>query len=130
MPLILAIEPDRKQTSRLAALAKGPLRKVHLLIVDSAVRAIAELQERVPDLILTSPLLSPKDDAALTQRLRELDSAGIQVPTLTIPVLAPPTRRGLAHASGLLKRLAKGDDGDHAAGGCDPAVFAAQIIEY
>jgi CheY-like chemotaxis protein len=92
MPLILAIEPDRRQAARISSLAKERL-NVELLVVDSAERALDALQERTPDLILTPHLLSPKDEAALDERLRELDAAGSQVQTLMIPVLASTGRR-------------------------------------
>src|SRR5919206_2027959 len=96
MPLILAIEPDRRQASQLTALVRGRL-KADLVIGDSADRALAALGERVPDLVLTAALLSPKDEAALGQRLRELNGVAAHVQTLTIPVLA----HGNGRASGL-----------------------------
>jgi hypothetical protein len=128
MAWILAVEPDRKQASRVAALAKGQLH-VEILIVDSAAQAVEELRTRVPDLILTSLLLSPKDDALLTERLRAMDAEGAPVPTLTIPVLGSASRRS-GGSAGLLKRLTKGRDVDSGTEGCDPAIFAAQIREY
>jgi hypothetical protein len=85
----------------------------------------------VPDLILTPPLLSPKDDAAL----RELNggqgvgTAGFHVQTLMTPVLAPADRPRGSQA-GLLSRLRRAKPRDGAAEGCDPALFAAQIVEY
>lgn len=128
MPLILAIEPDRKQASKIAALAKNPLH-AELVIGESAEAALATLGHRMPDLILTSLLLSPKDDAVLTDRLREMDAAGAHVPTLVIPVLGSSSR-GSSVASGLLTRLRKSKVDDSSLEGCDPAMFAAQITEY
>ena len=86
MPLILAIEPDGRQASRLTALAKSPLR-AELLVAESTAKAFAALGNRKPDLVLTSLLLSPKDGNELAERLHELDAAGVQVQTLVIPVL-------------------------------------------
>lgn len=128
MPLILAIEPDRRQASKIATLARGPL-KADLLVAESTERAIEALAERVPDLILTSALLSPKDEAALADRLRELDASGQHVQTLVIPVFASATGRS-RRPGGLLKRLRGKRAADAAPAGCDPAVFAAQIAEY
>ena len=124
MPLILAIEPDKRQASRIGAIGRS-IGGAELLIADSVDRAIAVLGGRVPDLLLTSLLLSPKEEA----RLRELNGDGVSIQTLVIPVLASPSRRATA-AVGLLTRL-RAPKGDHGqAEGCDPAVFAAQISEY
>ena len=129
MPLILAIEPDSRQASRLAALAKGPLR-AELLVAESTAKAFAELGARAPDLVLTSLLLSPKDENELADRLRELDAAGIQVQTLVIPVLGTAARRSRQAVGGLLTRLRRSKGTSAVPEGCDPAVFAAQITEY
>jgi len=128
MPLILAIEPDRRQAARISSLARERL-NVELLVMDSAQRALETLAARTPDLILTPQLLSPKDEAALDDRLRQLDAAGSKVQTLMIPVLASTGRRG-PRKDGLLKRLRRTKDEPATEGGCDPAVFAAQIAEY
>src|SRR5689334_10124871 len=107
MFLILAIEPDRRQANRLFALGRGQLRGAELVLVDNIEAGLDVLAGRVPDLVLTSLLLSAKDDAALADRLRELDAAGHQVQTLVVPLFAGPTSQG-----------------------CQPPVFAAQLNEY
>jgi CheY-like chemotaxis protein len=130
MPLILAIESDRRQAARISSLARDRL-NVELLVADSAQRALQTLAERTPDLILTPQLMSPKDEAALDERLRELDAAGLRVQTLMIPVLASSGRRGGGGGGGLLNRLRRTKDDDGGGqGGCDPAEFAAQIADY
>jgi hypothetical protein len=127
MPLILAIEPDRRQAARVNALARDPL-NVEMFITESAERALAAIAKRVPDLILTSRLLSPKDEMLLDERLRELDAAGTKVQTLMIPMLASSKDSG--KKAGLLNRLRRSADQATGDGGCDPAVFAEQIAEY
>src|SRR5213596_1521361 len=87
MPLILAIEPDRRQANQLTTVVKSRLH-ADLVLAESAARALAALGDRVPDLILTSALLSPTDEVVLGERLRALDGAAAHVQTLTIPVLA------------------------------------------
>src|SRR5690349_5750580 len=99
MFLILAIEPDRRQANRLAAI--GPLRNAELLTVDSVQAGLEVLARHVPDLVLTSMLLSAKDDAALAERLRQLDTSGRQVQTLVIPMFAAPRK----NEGGLLARF-------------------------
>ena len=130
MPLILAIEPDRRQASQLTAMVRGRLH-AELVLGESAERALAALGQRVPDLILTSALLSPKDENALGERLRALDGAAAHVQTLTIPVLASASGRHASRAGGVLSALRR-DKGKAAAtpDGCDPAVFAEQCKEY
>jgi hypothetical protein len=128
LPLLLAIEPDSRQASLIAALAQGPLR-AEVLVASSAREALSALDGRVPDLILTSQLLSAKDESVLTDRLRELDAAGMQVQTLVIPVLADPVTEP-QQQGGLLSRLGWRRVKSGGTDGCDPSVFADQIREY
>jgi len=130
MPLILAIEPDRRQASQLTAMVRGRLH-AELVLGESAERALAALGQRVPDLILTSALLSPKDEAALGERLRSLDGGAAHVQTLTIPVLASSSSRA-SRAGGVLSALRRDKSKGAVASsdGCDPGVFAEQCKEY
>jgi hypothetical protein len=128
MALILAIEPDRRQASRVAAIVKNRLH-AEIVQADTTEHAVEALAGRVPDLILTSMLLSRKDDAALADWLRESDEAGRHVQTLVIPVLGG-SRDG-DDGGGLLSRFTRGRSRDDATtDGCEPEVFAAQIREY
>ena len=124
MALILAIEPDKKQASAVRALGRGSL-NAQMLVADSTAHGIQQLDGRIPDLILTSLLLSPKDESVLDEHLRGLDAEGHRVPTLVIPVLGPLSRS----KGGLLTRLKKPKK-TTGTEGCDPATFAAQITEY
>src|SRR5262245_34956451 len=128
MSLIVAIEPDRRQSSKLTALARGPL-NVDMVVGETTERAFQALAGRVPDLVLTSLLLSPKDEAALADRLRELGATGAHVQTLVIPMLGAGEAESRP-SGGLFSRLRKGSGQANRAGGCDPAVFGAQIMEY
>ena len=102
MPLILAIEPDRRQASHLSDLGRG-LADAELILAATADEAMKTLETRIPDLILTSTLLSPADEHTLMDRLRKLDSAGAHVQTLVIPLLADPQEE--PQQAGLLSRL-------------------------
>ena len=128
MPLILAIEPDRRQANQLTTMMRGRLH-AELVLADSAARALAALGDRVPDLVLTSALLSTKDEALLAERLRELDAAAAHVQTLTIPVLDTPAPRS-ASGRGLFGLLGDRESSNAAPDGCDPAVFAEQCAAY
>lgn len=124
-PLILAIEPDRRQALRLASMARRL--PAELVLADSADRALAELRDPLPDLILTPQLLSRRDDLALTDRLRELGDAAAHIQTLTIPIFekpVSPARRGVLAA--LRRKKAPAE----ALAGCDIDTFAEQIRVY
>jgi len=124
--LILAIEPDRRQAAQLSSVV-FPRLKAEAVIAPSAERAFAALGDRVPDLILTPALLSPKDETALVDRLRALDGAASYVQTLTIPVLAAPSQK--KSRRGVLSKLRR-QEGRATPEGCDPAVFAEQCVTY
>ena len=131
MALILAIEPDRRQASKVAAIVKNRLHG-EIVSADSTEHGVEALGGRIPDLILTSLLLSPKDDAALADWLRASDEAGAHVQTLVIPVLSGSARDfGDDDGGGLLSRFTRGRSRDDSStDGCDPEVFATQIREY
>lgn len=127
MPLILAIEPDRKQASKVRVLTDTL--GVELVVGETTEEALGALGSRTPDLVLTSQLLSPKDEAALADRLRELDAAGAHAPTLVIPVLQSEERER-KKSSGLFGRLRRGHEEAATPDGCEPAVFGREIAEY
>lgn len=128
MPLILAIEPDSRQASLVSDLARG-LAGADLILTTTAGEAMKTLETRMPDLILTSTLLSPSDENMLTERLRKLDSAGAHVQILVTPLLAEPQVESQPQ-TGLLSRLGWRKPKASTPDGCDPAVFAGQITEY
>lgn len=127
MPLILAVEPDRRQASHLAAVLRRRPR-TELVIAESATRALDTLAARVPDVLLTSPLLSPQDETALADWLRSLGPAAARVQALTIPILATakPAPRPRGVMSVLRRRRADRSIPD----GCEPDVFADQVDVY
>ena len=125
MPLILAIDSDRRQSEQLAALMRKSL-KVELVQATSAGEGLHALRDRVPDLILTSPLLSPFDDGVLDEYLRELGTQAAHVQTVRIPVLSAvskPSARSLFS-------LRRAKTPSTAPDGCDPKVFADEIAQY
>jgi len=124
MSLILAIEPNKNQAHQLNALVRQHL-KAELVTAPTAAAALAALGDRIPDVVLTPALFGLRDEAALTERLRQLGSDGSHVQTLAIPILAPVAARG--GNNGLLGRKKEKGEGNV---GCDPAVFADQIRIY
>jgi len=102
-PLILAIEPDRRQCAKLGLLA----RNLHfeMVIVTSVTEALDLLATRVPDLLLTSPQIVHREDAQLSDRLRELEAERLKTPRLTIPLLELPNRRPQGQQKGAVIRF-------------------------
>ena len=91
-PFVLALEPDHRQASVLKRVIRD---RVHaeLMVVDSRDAAIAATSSRIPDVILLTALLSPRDEQELITHLRELSGAE-HVQTHTIPQLASSSQDG------------------------------------
>jgi len=128
MSLILAIEPDRYQANQLTAMVRGRLR-AELVLAGAAETALANLGQRVPDLILTSALLSTKDETMLAEWLGTLSGDAAHVQTLTIPVLETPMPVSPTR-TGIFALLPERVSSPAAPDGCDPAVFAEQCAAY
>jgi hypothetical protein len=126
MPLILAIEPDRRQAAQLSVVVRKRV-QAELILVETTERALDAIGNRMPDLVLVPALLSPQDDAALAAALRVI-AAAARVQMLTIPVLGTP--RPAVSAGGILSVLRRGKTKAAEPDGCDPAVFAEQIASY
>ena len=126
MPLILAIVADPHEAAQLAALIQGRL-AVDLVQATEVGEGLLALDDRIPDLILTSPLMSPFDDGVLDEYLRELGPTGAHVQTLRIPVLseAPRKKPRLGFS---LRRKPKPEA--RTPEGCEPKVFADEIAQY
>jgi hypothetical protein len=126
MSMIVAIEPDRRRAAQLTGMARAHLHD-ELVVASSAAQAVDALNGRVPDVLLTAPLLPSQEETAIADYLRQLGAAAAHVQTLTIPLLAS--------ASGerdrpVLSAFRRGRTPRVESEGCDPAVFAEQITEY
>ena len=126
MPHVLAIEPNSEQASALQTILRDHA-GTEVLVVNSKESALSALKEGVPDLVLVSALLSPRDEADLFDCLKTLPNAA-HLQTLTIPQLrqeAPSSRSGRSRFSMFSRRR-----GRPAADGCDPQLFAQEVSEY
>jgi len=127
-PLVLAIEPDHRQ----AAIVKRIVREkvlAEVAVVDSRDAALDAMRTTVPDVLLLSALLSPRDEDELIAHLRTLQNAE-HLQTHTIPQLASSIGQDDDKPKGLLSafRRKKGSAGTTA--GCDPDLFADEIRNY
>jgi hypothetical protein len=125
MSIILAIEPDRRRAAQLTGMARAHLR-AELLVAASAAEAVEALDGRVPDVLLTAPLLPSQEEAAMAEHLRQLGAAAAHVQTLTIPLLAGAGDRDRPVLSAFRRDRSSRSEPE----GCDPKVFAEQITDY
>jgi len=123
------VEPDQRQA---AVLARVIRQRVHaeLVVVDSRDAAIAALSARVPDVILLTALLSPRDEDEMVAHLRTLPGAD-HVQTHTIPQLASSDAETLpaAGSGGLLSKFRRKKESEPIPG-CDPAHFADEVSTF
>jgi hypothetical protein len=124
--LVLAIEPDLRQ----AAIIKRIVREkafADIAVVDSLDAAIEAMRTAMPDVLLLSALLSPRDEDHLIAHLKTLDGAG-HLQTHTIPQLASALQPGEGRGSrGLLSAFRRKKEPASVASGCDPDLFADEI---
>jgi hypothetical protein len=123
-PLVLAIEPDLRQ----AAIVKRIVREkvmADVAVVDSRDAAIEAMRTYMPDVLLLSALLSPRDEDELIAHLKTLENAG-HLQTHTIPQLASSLEPEERASRGLLSAFRRKKDPGRAEG-CDPNLFADEI---
>lgn len=129
MPLVLALEPDGRQAEALERVVSGRA-GARFVLADSKDAALAAIRAEVPDLILLTALLSPRDEAEIADLIRDLDGAE-HTQTLTIPMLdLGSPRPAKKKKRGLLSALTGEADTQAAPAGCDPNVFADEIANY
>src|SRR5215204_4444217 len=98
MALVLAIEPDIRQGDILKRVVRE-LAQADLILVESRDAAIASIDQQIPDVILLTALMSPRDEDELIAHLRRLGAAE-HLQTHTIPLLStsrasePATKSG------------------------------------
>src|SRR5262245_64960636 len=124
MQLILAIDSDPRRAEQLATLVHARL-TVDLVQATSAGEGLHALQDRIPDLILTSPLLSPFDDGVLDEYLRELGPGGAHVQTLRIPVLSGVSKPSARSILGIGRKQAPVEG----ASGCEQVVYDWEVAD-
>ena len=123
MALVLAVEPNSSQGSTLQTILRDHA-GAEVLVVDSKESALSALNDNVPDLLLVSALLSPRDEEDLLDRLKSLPNA-THSQTLTIPQLrseAPSTEPRFS----MFRRRRSEPVPD----GCDPELFAREVSDY
>src|SRR5688572_1458370 len=124
MSTVLVVQPDEVQADvlrRIFAKRVG----AELVMVHSSREAVEEIAARMPDLILLSALLSPKDEDELIKHLRTLDGAS-HLQTITIPQFRTGPAQAPAKKGGLFSKKSKAP----APTGCDPMAFAEEVVVH
>jgi len=132
LPLVLAIEPDSRQAAIVKRVVKERV-QAELVVVDSRDAAFDAIRNAIPDVVLVSMLLSPRDEDELIQYLRTLEGAA-HLQTHTIPQLASALGRDDEDGGGGLfsafRRKKQTKQAASAPAGCDPEMFADEIRLY
>ena len=128
MAVVLAIEPDLRQAAILKRILKDKV-KADLVVVDSRDAAIEAIARGVPDVMLLSALLSPRDEDELFHHLRSLKDAD-HLQTHTIPQLSSSLEDRTQSKGGLLKALRRKKKPEGPSAGCDPDLFADEIKTF
>src|SRR5215212_518988 len=128
MPLVLAIEPDIRQGGVLKRIVRE-LVQAELILVESRDAAIAAIEQQIPDVILLTALMSPRDEDELITHLRR-HGASEHLQTHTIPLLSTARAAEPAARGGLLGKFRKRSKDPEPVGGCDPEVFASEVRNF
>lgn len=129
MRTVLALEPDPRQAAALKLVVTDRVGAAFVL-AESKDAALSAIRSAVPDLILLTALISPRDETEIADLIRELDGAE-HTQTLTIPLLDLGTARPVTKKKrGLLSALTGEAEAPSAPSGCDPAVFADEVANY
>ena len=87
VPLVVALEPDVRQATILKRVIRDHVH-ADLIVVDSRDATISAVNDRLPDVILLTALLSPRDEAEIIAHLRTLSGAEhLQTHTIPHPIV-------------------------------------------
>lgn len=143
MAYVLAIEPDEEQATLLREALKARS-KAKLKTVDSIESATTAIAEQIPQLVLLTSLIPPRQESTLLARLRNLPRESTPQ-VLLMPRLekserspaAPTTLGGRIKAKPMLlwrfsmdTVLGRFRKKPFRPKGCDPQVFVEQALEY
>jgi hypothetical protein len=124
MSTVLVVQPDEAQADVLREIFARRV-GAELVMVDSAMEAVDEIAVRMPDLILLSARLSPRDEDTLIAHLRSLAGAS-HLQTITIPQFRTAHVKAPEKKGGLFRKKSK----TPAPTGCDPMAFAEEVVVH
>jgi hypothetical protein len=126
---VLAFEPDARQAAALTRVVREHA-AADIVVVETKDAALDAIRARIPDLILLTAFISPRDEGEIADLIRETDGAE-HTQSLTIPMLAVgPSKPARKKKRGLLSALTGESAEPQSPAGCDPAVFGEEIVNY
>ncbi len=126
--LVLVLEPDARQRKILRWVIEDRL-SAEFIVADSKEAAVTAMASRIPDLILVSALISPRDEVELGDYFRELHGAE-HMQTLTIPLLGNlDSEAKQDKPTGFLKSFRRKQKPAKPTG-YDPAAYADELKTY
>ena len=129
MRTVLAFEPDARQAAALTRVVRDQA-DADIIVVETKDAALDAIRARIPDLILLTAFISPRDEGEIADLIRETDGAE-HTQSLTIPMLAVgPSKPARKKKRGLLSALTDESAEPQSPAGCDPAVFAEENVNY
>jgi CheY-like chemotaxis protein len=123
MSVVMVVQPDAVQAEVLRRVVHDS--GADLVMVASTADAIEAIGRAVPDLILLSTLLSPRDEDGLMAHLRSLGGAS-HLQTLTIPQFRTKAEPTVRKSSFSFRKKQKAP----VSAGCDPTAFAEEIVAH
>jgi hypothetical protein len=124
MSYVLVIEPQQGQTGVLRHVGREA--RTSLTIVDSIADGLRAIDDEIPQLVLASALMSPRDEHALLSRLRDLPYGMapqvLVIPALTAPEVSQPKRERF--------RIGRRRRTSPPPAVCEPSTFATQMTMY
>jgi CheY-like chemotaxis protein len=124
MSYVLVIEPQQGQAGVLRHVGREA--RTSLRIVDSIADGLQAIDNEIPQLVLASALMSPRDEHALLSRLRDLPHGTapqvLVIPALTAPDAPQPKRE--------LFRIGRSRRVPPPPAVCEPSAFANQLSMY
>lgn len=124
MSYVLVIEPQQGQASVLRHVGREA--RMSLTVVDSIVEGLRAIDDEIPQLVLASALMAPRDEHALLSRLRHLPCGMapqvLVIPALTAPEAPQPKRE--------LFRIGRSRRVPPPPAVCEPSAFATHLSMY
>jgi PilZ domain-containing protein len=125
---LLIVEPDGDRAALLRRVLR-PVSAIDLRIVPRVTDAIRAMAERIPDLVMTSPLLAPGDEAVLwTEIRRTVGASHVQIINLPYAIDAPRTPAHEASHGSVFQFRRRSSIKPSA--GCDVSILREEIAQY
>jgi len=124
---LLIVEPDGQRAGLLGRILR-PLSAIELRIVPRVTDAIRAITEKIPDLVMTSPLLPPSDESELWTQIRRTTGAS-HVQVINLPYSIDSSRSSADASRGSMFQFLRRSSG-RSRGACDASTLQDEIQQY